>query len=220
MLVMDRKKGCNIIKKNYKMKKILLACEESQICTEVFRNNGINAYSCDIQKCSGNLPQYHIQDDVTKILKYNWDVIIGFPPCTDLSNAQSGKIMNEKIKQGKPQKALEFIKLLYNSCNFVCIENPVSSYLNNNWIPYSQIIEPYYFGHNYRKKTCLWLKNLPPLISTLYCYPKFKLINYSNKKVSYQSQKNVGLFRDAKNRSKFHKGVAEAMVKQWHEYLI
>ena len=202
------------------MKRVLLACEESQICLEVFRKGGVNAYSCDIQECSGNMPEFHIQDDVLKILNQKWDVIIAFPPCTDLSNAQSGPVMNKKIEQGKPQAALEFIKKIYNAADHVCIENPISWYLNKNWLPYSQIVQPYYFGHNYRKRTCLWLKNLPILISTLYCYPKYKLVNASNAKVSYASQKNVGLFRDAKNRSKFHTGIAEAMLHQWNEYLI
>lgn len=190
--------------------KILVACEESQIVTKAFRNAGHEAYSCDIQPCSGQKPEWHIQDDVIKVLKKNWDIIIAFPPCTDLSNAQAGPVMRKKISEGKPQKALEFIKIIYNSCDKVCIENPVSSYLNNNWIPYSQIIEPWYFGHNYKKKTCLWLKNLPPLISTIYNEPKFLFINKGSKK-----QKLPGLFNDAKNRSKFHTGIAEAMVNQW-----
>lgn len=195
--------------------KILAACEESQTVTKAFREKGHLAYSCDILECSGGFPEWHIQDDVLKVLKLNWDIIIAFPPCTDLSNAQAGPVMNKKILEGKPQKALEFIKTIYNSCDKVCIENPLSSYLNKNWIPYDQIIEPYYFGHNYKKKTCLWLKNLPFLISTIYCEPIFKLVDYTNKERPKSKQKIKGLFRDAKNRSKFHSGVAQAMAEQW-----
>ena len=190
--------------------KILAACEESQIVTKAFRNAGHLAYSCDIVKCSGNNPEWHIQENVIKVLKYKWDIIIAFPPCTDLSNAQAGPTMNKKIIEGKPQKALEFIKIIYNSCDKVCIENPVSSFLNKNWIPYSQIVEPYFFGHNYRKKTCLWLKNLPFLISTIYCEPKFLFFNEGSK-----SQKLKGLHNNAKERSKFHTGIANAMAHQW-----
>lgn len=196
--------------------KILVACEESQIVTKAFREKGHEAYSCDIQECSGDLPEYHIQGDVLPLLKKKWDVIIAFPPCTDLSQAQRKDILLEKIKQGKTQNALNFIKKIWNSCNVVCIENPLSWYLNNNWIPYSQIIEPYYFGHNYRKRTCLWLKNLPPLISTCWNYPEFKKV-YSNGK----NEKGKPLMkRSAKNRSKFHEKVAEAMAEQWTEKII
>ena len=201
--------------------KILVACEESQIVTTAFRNKGHEAFSCDIQETSGNLPQYHIQDDVIKVLNFKkWDIIIAFPPCTDLSNAQAGKIMNKKILEGKPQAALEFIKKIYDSCDKVCIENPISSYLNRNWLPYTQIIQPHYFGHNYMKKTCLWLKNLPPLISTYYVIPKFKIVQTGNKKNPLKTQKIKGLFRNAKDRSKFHSGVAEAMAEQWTEHYL
>lgn len=201
------------------MKKVLLACEESQTCLEVFRNAGINAWSCDIQDCSGSMPEFHIKGDVMEILKENWNVIIAFPPCTDLSNAQLGPVMTKKIIEGKPQKALEFIKTIYEAAPFVCIENPLSWYLNRNWIPYSQIIQPYYFGHNYMKRTCLWLKNLPFLISTLFCEPEYKLVKSSNAKYPQNKQRIKGLHKNAKMRSKFHKGVAEAMCHQWSEYL-
>ena len=190
--------------------KILAACEESQTVTKAFRKKGHLAYSCDILECSGGFPEWHIRDDVLKVLKLNWDIIIAFPPCTDLSNAQAGTTMNKKILEGKPQKALEFIKQIWNSCDKVCIENPFSSFLNKNWLPYDQIIEPYFFGHNYKKKTCLWLKNLPFLISTIYCEPKYLLVNQGSKR-----QKLPGLYNDAKNRSKFHPFVAKAMAEQW-----
>jgi len=184
--------------------KILVACEESQIVTKAFRLKGHEAYSCDIIDCSGGHPEWHIKDDVLKIINNNWDIIIAFPPCTDLANVQEGPVMKQKILDGKPQAALEFIKKIWKSCDKVCIENPVSSYLNNNWdVKYQQIIEPFYFGHNYRKKTCLWLKNLPFLISTIYCEPKYLLVNEGSKR-----QKLQGLYNDKKNRSKFHPFVA------------
>ena len=130
--------------------KILVACEYSGIVRDALINRGHDAVSCDILPSES--PGPHIQDDVLKHLT-GWDAIIAFPPCTDLSNAQAGPIMNKKVLEGKPKKALEFIKKIYNSCNTVCIENPLSSYLNNNWLHYDQIIEPYFFGHNYRKRT-------------------------------------------------------------------
>jgi hypothetical protein len=115
--------------------------------------------------------------------------------------------MNKKIETGKSAEALQFIKKIYNSCDKVVIENPISSYLNNNWLAYDQIIEPYYFGHNYRKKTCLWLKNMPILISTLWNEPTYKLIP------SGKGKQVPGTTR--KDRSRFHYLVAEAMAEQW-----
>jgi hypothetical protein len=200
------------------MKKILIACEYSGIVRDEFCKKGYNVFSCDILPTESERTKIlnkHIQDDLIKVLKYNWDCIIAFPPCTDLSNAQAGPVMNKKILEGKPQKALEFIKKIWESSNLVSIENPLSSYLNNNWINYTQIIQPYYFGHNYMKRTCLWLKNLPPLISTYFVEPKFKLVDSSNKKNPKSNQKIKGLHRKAKDRSKFHSGVAEAMAQQW-----
>lgn len=199
--------------------KILVACEESQIVTTAFRKKGHEAYSCDIIDTSGNHPEWHIKDDVINHLNNNWDLIIAFPPCTDLSNAQSGPIMDEKIKQGKPQAALEFIKKIWESCERVVIENPKSSYLNRNWLPYTQVIQPYYFGHDYIKTTCLWMKNVPFLISTCYANPKYKLVAASNKKNPQSTQKRKGLYKDAKNRSKFHPYVAEAMADQWNNLI-
>ena len=194
-------------------KKVLLACEESQTCLTAFREKGIEAYSCDIKKCSGNFPEYHIQDDLLKVLKYNWSVIIAFPPCTDLTLVNPKKLFEKKLIEGKPQKALKFIQTIYDSCDTVCIENPLSSYLNKNWLPYSQIIQPYYFGHNYSKRTCLWLKNLPILISTLYGYERTPMTSNKPNQKAWANSPNATI------RSKFHTGVAKAMSEQWIEYL-
>jgi len=193
---------------------VLVACEESQTVTRAFREKGHNAFSCDIQETSGKNPEWHICDDVTKHLN-GWDMIIAFPPCTDLSNAQAGPGMIKKIKEGKSQRALDFIKLIWDSCDKVSIENPVSSYLNNHWIPYTQIIQPYFFGHDYKKQTCLWLKNLPPLISTLYNEPKYRLIKTFSHHHKLPALKIKNNKEASKIRSKFHSGVAEAMVNQW-----
>lgn len=189
--------------------KILIACEYSSIVRDAWRTRGYNAYSCDILPSEGNA-QFHYQCDLMEVINDNWDLIIAFPPCTDLSNAQAGPVLNRKIAEGKSAAALQFIEKIWNAAPQVCIENPVSGYLNDNWRAYDQIIQPYYFGHNYRKKTCLWLKNLPFLISTMYCYPKYLLVNEGSKR-----QKTPGIAKSAKDRSKFHHHVAEAMVEQW-----
>lgn len=176
---------------------ILIACEYTGIVRDAFTKKGHNVISCDL--LDSETPGKHYKGNVMDLLENNnFDLIIAFPPCTDLSNAQAGLVMNKKIETGKSAEALQFIKKIYDSCNKVVIENPVSSYLNKNWLHYDQIIEPYQFGHNYRKRTCLWLKNMPFLMHTIWNEPKYQLLNTSRK-----------------DRSRFHPLVAEAMAEQW-----
>lgn len=193
--------------------KILIACEYSGIVRDAFTKKGHDVISCDILESES--PGKHYKGNVMDLLKNNnFDLIIAFPPCTDLSNAQAGPVMNKKIETGKSAEALQFIKKIYDSCDKVVIENPISSYLNNNWLAYDQIIEPYYFGHNYRKKTCLWLKNMPILISTIWNEPTYKLIQSSSWYRGKKKSKGLpGATR--KHKSRFHYLVAEAMAEQW-----
>ena len=190
--------------------KILIACEYSAIVRDAWRSKGFDAWSCDILPCEGD-PQYHYQCDLMEILYDHWDLIIAFPPCTDLTNAQAGDRLNRKIEEGKSAAALNFIQKIWNASDHVSIENPVSGYLNQHWKPYDQIIQPYYFGHNYRKTTCLWLKNLPFLISTIYNEPEY---NYIQGNMKGKIPKKWGE-RDPHKRNKFHSGIADAMVSQW-----
>ncbi len=166
---------------------VLVACEESQrVCME-FRRLGHEAYSCDIEPCSGGHPEWHIQADVLPLLGGGcifrtadgmchmvygkWDIIIAHPPCTYLSNAgaarlypQKGVLNQERYKKG--MEAKEFFMEFYNAdCPRIAIENPVPTRVYG--LPeYSQIIQPYEHGHPYSKKTCLWLKGLPDLEPT------------------------------------------------------
>ena len=106
---------------------VLIACEYSGIVRDEFCKKGVNAYSCDILPTESEYTKEknkHIQDDVLNVINFGWDMIIAFPPCTDLSNAQAGPRMNEKIANGKAAASLEFIKKIYNACNKVCIEKP------------------------------------------------------------------------------------------------
>lgn len=163
--------------------KILVACEESQAVTIELRKLGHEAYSCDIEPCSGGHPEWHIQQDVLpllngdadfytaigayKVIHGTWDMIIAFPPCTYLTSAgtrhYSLKMNPEwKVKQREQsrKKAVEFFMLFANAdCNKIAIENPVG-YMNTHWRKPDQIIHPYYFGDPYQKRTCLWLKGL------------------------------------------------------------
>ena len=180
--------------------KILIACECSGIVRDAFRNKGHNAISCDLKPTEQ--PGPHIQTNVCDILHLNWDAIIAFPPCTHLTQAQPKKLLEQKIADGRAPASLEFIKTIYNACHIVCIENPLSWYLNT-WMPYTQIVQPYYFGHNYSKRTCLWLKNLPPLISTCHITTRAPMV------------KTWGACKNQTLRSRFHTGIAQAMAEQW-----
>ena len=201
------------------MGKVLLACEESQAVTKEMRALGIEAYSCDIEPCSGGHPEWHIQGDVTPLLDQHWDMIIAFPPCTHL--AVSGAAwFEQKRKDGRQQQGIDFFMLFANAkCERVAIENPVGI-MSTKWRKPDQIIHPYYFDGLYQKPTCLWLKNLPKLH-----YDKEKaesakknlewLVTKSGKR---GAKWNWGLppSKDrGKIRSKTFPGVAKAMASQW-----
>jgi hypothetical protein len=193
--------------------KILIACEESQtVCTE-FRKMGHVAYSCDLLDTSGNFPFWHIKDNVLNHLDKGWDMLIAFPPCDDLA-VSGAKYFKQKIENGKQQQAVNFFLKLAN-CNIekICIENPVGI-MSKIYRKPDQIIQPYYFGDQYRKTTCLWLKNLPKLQHT-----KTENLFFPVTHVNQGSIKNgypTWLFNnDKKHRSKTFLGIARAMAEQW-----
>lgn len=163
--------------------KVLVACEESQAVCIAFRKLGHEAYSCDTQECSGGHPEWHIKGDVLPLINGNkpfitmdgdlhaivgtWDLLIAFPPCTYLTNAGSvrlrikGEINKERMAKAVEAKAF-FMKFLEADCQKICVENPTPGKIHQ--LPqYTQAIQPWWFGHPYTKRTCLWLKNLPPL---------------------------------------------------------
>ena len=126
--------------------KVLIACEESQTVCKAFRKRGHEAYSCDIQDCSGGRPEWHIKGDVLPLLSQDWDLIIAHPPCTDLA-VSGARWFEEKRKTGQQQKSVEFfMRFTETCCEKVAIENPVgimSSYYRKP----DQIIQPWQFGH-------------------------------------------------------------------------
>ncbi len=191
------------------------------------RKLGHEAYSCDIEPCSGGHPEWHIQDDVLPLLNGNcdfktvngdmyhligkWDMIIAFPPCTYLSNAgarhlyKGGKLNKERYKKGLEGK--ELFMAIYNAdCPKICIENPTPSKIYE--LPKkTQVIQPYQFGHPFTKRTQLWLKGLPLLQPTKIVQVKAscRTADWFNK-----GGKNRQL-----NRSKTFPGIAKAMAEQW-----
>lgn len=204
--------------------KVLVACEESQRVCIAFREKGHEAYSCDIEPCSGGHPEWHIQDDVLKHLGDNWDLVIAHPPCTYLTVA-ANKYYNvekygdkAKIRLYERQKAIEFFMEFVSSlfyCDKVAIENPIGI-MSTVYRKPDQIIQPYQFGHRERKATCLWLKGLPPLKPTNIVEPD--IIKHPNGKTDsrlhYETFKLPPKER-SKMRSKTFEGIARAMAEQW-----
>lgn len=218
--------------------KVLVACEESQRVCMAFRELGHEAYSCDIQDCSGGHPEWHIKDDALKYINGRcsfvtcdgkahetsgkWDLLIAHPPCTYLSNAGACRLYPNKgqLNQERYQKGLEakeFFMMFYNAdCDKIAVENPIPSKIFD--LPkYTQTIQPYEYGHPYSKKTCLWLKNLTPL------KPTEIISDYTPYLPSGTGRKLKGTSYGAKEqdrnrkvmRSKTFPGIAKAMAEQW-----
>lgn len=201
--------------------KILLACEESQSVTKELRNLGHEAYSCDILPTSGENPEWHIQGDVVPILKENWDMVIAFPPCTHLAVSGAAHFAKKRA-DGRQQQGidffLEFTKL--DHVPKVAIENPVGI-MSKIWRKPDQIIQPYQFGENASKKTCLWLKGLPVLIETCRVVGRFVQTpsglkeRWENQCDNYGHDKTSPSPKRGNIRSKTYKGIAKAMAIQW-----
>ena len=200
--------------------RILIACEESQAVCIAFRQKGHEAYSCDIIDCSGGHPEWHIKTDAMELIKMRWDMIIAFPPCTYMTKAGAvrmrvkGEIVPERYQ--KAMEAKEFFMKFYDAdCPKIAIENPVPMKLIG-LPPYDQIIQPYQFGHPYSKRTCLWLKGLPPLFATEILNEHIPYVDGGCKDAKgnyrrFQGRKE----RDPKIRSKTFPGIAKAMAEQW-----
>lgn len=212
---------------------ILIACEESQVVCTAFRERGHNAFSCDLQECSGGHPEWHIMGDCVPFLNGNcvfttmdgkshkqvgnWDLIIAHPPCTDLA-VSGAKHFARKRADGSQQKSIDFFMLFTNiNCDKVAIENPIGI-MSTIYRKPDQIIQPYFFGDPHRKSTCLWLKGLPPLESTNVVEPQLNTYTCkSGKKVTFDvlyCKGTHGISR-AKLRSKTFPGIAIAMADQW-----
>ena len=189
-------------------RKVLVACEESQVVTIEMRKLGIEVYSCDIEPCSGGHPEWHLQQDVIPLLEEDWDMIIAFPTCTHLA-ASGAKWFKEKQKDGRQQKAIDFFMQFANAkCRKIAIENPIGI-MSTVWRKPDQIIQPWQFGHGETKATCLWLKDLPKLKPT-------NIVNGRN-----QNMWKLPPSKDrAKIRSKTFPGIAKAMAEQWGQDII
>lgn len=218
--------------------RILVACEESQAVTCKLRERGHLAFSCDIIDQSGGYPQYHIMDNViplrngkcqfkttdgkTHNVVGKWDMIIAFPPCTDLC-VSGARHFDRKIKDGTQQRSIDFFMNFVNAdCDKIAIENPIGI-MSRLYRKPDQIIQPYWFGDKAQKSTCLWLKGLPLLTATD-MVEKGEFIEWVDKKTG-KTKKQAKWFYDAlkagkdrgKIRSKTFNGIANAISSQWTE---
>ena len=218
--------------------RILVACEESQNVTNELRKLGHEAYSCDIQMHSGSHDEWHICQDVLPLLNgfckfktvdgnyheinSKWDMIIAFPPCTDLC-VSGARHFAKKQADGRQQRSIDFFMKFVNAdCDKIAIENPIGI-MSTKYRKPNQIIQPWQFGDKYSKSTCLWLKNLPLLVPTK-IVEKGEFIEFIDKngkkkrqaKWYYEALKNSkNAAERAKIRSKTFPGIANAMATQW-----
>lgn len=216
---------------------VLVACEESQEVCKAFRERGHRAFSCDLQECSGGHPEWHIQGDCLALLNGSctfqtadththtqvgkWDLIIAHPPCTDLA-VSGARHFAQKQKDGRQQRSIVFfMQMALADCEKIAVENPVCI-MSSAWRKPDQIVQPFWFGHPYRKTTCLWLKGLPKLEPTNmvkieeldeYGFSKNFALRYAvdddGKILSWNDP------RTARARSKTPSGLAKAMADQW-----
>jgi hypothetical protein len=221
--------------------KVLVACEESQRVCMAFREKGHEAYSADIQEPSGGHPEWHILGDVIPLLNGetfytmdgekhvvdHWDIIIAHPPCTYLTVAGNRYFNIERygekaIQRHKDrEKAVDFfMSFITADCDRIAVENPIGI-MSTRYKKPSQIIQPYYFGDNARKATCLWLKGLQNLKPT----------NVVDTGEIMDGGYSVGAHADGRGengkwlkftdpelsrlRSKTFPGIARAMAEQW-----
>lgn len=229
---------------------VLVACEESQRVCMAFRERGFNTFSCDIQEPSGGHPEYHILDNALKAIEAGeittmdgaahcigkWDLLIAHPPCTYLSNVATRHFSlrctpAEKVCarwQERAKAAVFFMRFALANVPHIALENPVG-FMNTAYRKPEQIIHPWQFssGENDKeqyvtKATCLWLKGLPPLQPTYNGNAPnnrelFGVSPVSGKAYNWES--TISKDRQ-KNRSKTFSGIANAMAKQWGNYLM
>lgn len=217
-----------------KRKRILVACEESQRTTLELRNHGFEAYSCDIQDCSGGHPEWHIKGDALKLINGNclfktcdgkrhrisgkWDLLIAHPPCTYLTSCGNAWFNEEKYGEKAKQRKLFrlesekfFMEFVNADCDKIAIENPVG-WMNTHYRKPDQIIQPYQFGDPYKKTTCFWTKGLPNLVPT--DVVTMEKVNKTVGKGNWFDCPKNGIPR-AVWRSKTFPGVSKAIAEQW-----
>ena len=217
--------------------KVLIGCEESQAVTKAFRALGIETYSNDLKPCSGGHPEWHLQMDVIEAIKsQKWDLIGLHPVCTKMALSGNRTYAPGKVKHPGRIESVEWtIKLWEMACeNAPCVymENPMGAMNTDKRLPKPQVIQPYYFGDEYQKTTCLWLKGLPYLFHnaqiTLFDdqithVSRGEMTTFKSGKVMpkwYADSPSTKSEQNRAIRSKTFPGIANAMADQWTKYLL
>jgi len=190
--------------------RVLVACEESGIVRDAFRAQGHDAWSCDLQECSGD-DRFHYRHNVIDVMADGWDMMIGHPPCTYMANSGVRWMYGDDGSQDngrrrKCARASNFFYALWESnIPLICLENPIPHRYAG--LPhYTQCVQPWQFGDNFSKATCLWLQGLPPLVPSVLRKPD---------SVAHACHLEPPGPDRAKNRSKTYPGIAAAMALQW-----
>ena len=216
----------------------LIACEESQAVTTEIRKLGHEAYSCDLFECSGGHPEWHIQGDCLPLLNGRcqfttmdgqqhrvndrWDMIIAFPPCTHLASS-GARHFEKKRADGRQQQAIQFfMRIVECDCDKIAIENPIGI-MSKRFRKPDQIIQPWMFGDNAQKSTCLWLKGVVNLIPGVTEKPEIKYREWISKKTGEKKRQTEWFYATrcvkpserGKITSKTFPGIAQAMAAQW-----
>lgn len=197
--------------------RVLVACECSGRVREAFRSRGHDAWSCDIKRSEDGSP-HHIASDMFEVIQDGWDLMIAFPPCTHLA-VSGARHFKKKRADGRQQAGIDFfLRVARARVPRIAIENPVGI-MSKVWRQPDQIIQPWMFGDEAQKSTCLWLKGLPHLVPTkivdkgeFYTAPSGKRLPawYANAGSDGQDRATV--------RSRTFMGIAEAMAEQWGGY--
>jgi len=196
---------------------VLVACEYSGVVRDAFRARGHNAWSCDLEPAMTN-SKYHLQQDVIPLLTKGWDLMIAHPPCTFMTNSGVCWLHKDPSRWNKLDEAAAFFKQLLDApIPRKAIENPIMhKYARERIgnIPYTQIIQPYMFGHREQKATCLWLVNLPKLNET-------NNVKEQMMKLPVKERQRIHYLPPSperwKLRSTTYQGIADAMAHQWGE---
>jgi hypothetical protein len=197
--------------------RVLVACEYSGTVRDAFLNRGHYAMSCDLLPCESQASGDHYQGNVLDILDHDWDLMIAHPPCTYLCS--SGLHWNNK-RPGRARltlEALDFVRILLAApVPRIALENPIGC-ISTKIRPYDQTVQPYQYGHDASKTTCLWLKNLPPLRPTGFVEPR--IVNgkrrWANQCDNGGQDKLPPSADRWKIRSLTYQGIAHAMADQW-----
>jgi len=188
--------------------KVLIACEYSGIVRNAFAAAGHDAWSVDIIPSTSD-GQHIIEDAITVAYREHWDLIIGHPPCTYLAKVQQWMCHKDPERAFKQVLAAKFFIDLYNApAKHIALENP-PGYMSKIFRPFDQCVHPWWYGDPYEKHVCLWLKNLPPLMSTAQSPGRYSMNRHTNGRMNQQQRSKI--------RSRFFPGIAAAMVQQWSD---